>query len=237
MGVCCEWSPEKVTEGGFARSHRRNLSRVFVVWKAATSRSRAPAPHVSFGGGSTAVQDVVRVPHSVRGSFARLERPLLGPACARRRPAGVLSRPGRFPRMDRDDPTPVDLLEEIRAALDGVDPLLCGRVVDIEMARLRVLTDPTLFRRVFAGLIGAAVAQTEPPNSITVRVARTGKTARIEVINEGSAAAHGDFEDVTAEAEELRAIGGEIGATGPVGTAAYWMTLPLAPGTSSAADA
>ena len=64
-----------------------------------------------------------------------------------------------------------------------------GRVVDIEMARLRVVTDPTLFRRVFGRLIGAAVAHSEPADSITVRVARKGKTARIEVVNEGSPAA------------------------------------------------
>ena len=139
--------------------------------------------------------------------------------------------------MDRDVPTPVDLLDEIRAALDGVDPLLGGRVVDIEMARLRDITDPTLVRRVFASLISAAVAQSEPPNSITVRVARRGKSARIEVINEGGTATHATLEDVTADAEEFRAIGGEIGATGPAGTAPYWMSLPLEPGTSSAAHA
>jgi light-regulated signal transduction histidine kinase (bacteriophytochrome) len=139
--------------------------------------------------------------------------------------------------MDRHEPTPVDLLEEIRAALDGVDPLLVGRVVDIEMARLRVLTDPTVFRRVFARLVGAAVAHTEPADSITVRVARTGKTARIEVVSERGSAAHDDVEDITAEAEEFRAIGGDIGATGPVGNATYWMTVPLEPGTSQAAHA
>ena len=139
--------------------------------------------------------------------------------------------------MDRDDLTPVDLLEEIRAALDGVDPLLVGRVVDIEMARLRIVTDPSLFRRVFARLIGAAVAHAEPASSITVRVARRGKNARIEVVNEDSPAASGELEDVTAEAEDFQAIGGEIGATESVGTATYWMTVPLEPGTSSAAHA
>jgi signal transduction histidine kinase len=166
--------------------------------------------------------------------FAPFERPRAGQVCAGR-PAGF-SWAGRFPRMARDDPTPVDLLEEIRAALDGVDPLLSGRVVDIEMSRLRVVTDPLLFRRVFAGLIAAAVAHTEPPDSITVRVARTGKSARIEVLNEGSRIAPDDLEDVTPEAEEFRAIGGEIGTAGPTGAATYWMSLPLAPGTSSAAD-
>ena len=86
-------------------------------------------------------------------------------------------------------------------------------------------------------LIGAAVAQTEPADSITVRVARKGKTARIEVVNEDSPAGPGDLTDVTAEAEEFRVIGGEIGATGPDGTATYWMTVPLDPETASAAHA
>lgn len=37
--------------------------------------------------------------------------------------------------------TSVDLLEELRAALGGVEPLIAGRIVDIEMARVRVLID------------------------------------------------------------------------------------------------
>ena len=56
----------------------------------------------------------------------------------------------------------VDLLEEIRAALDGVEPLIAGRTVDIEMARLRVLADPEQFRDEFASLIESAVAGTAP---------------------------------------------------------------------------
>jgi signal transduction histidine kinase len=88
--------------------------------------------------------------------------------------------------MDGEDAPPVDLLEEIRAVLDRVDDLLRGRVVDIEMARVRVVVDPAQFQQTFAGLIAAAVARTDAANAITVRVARSGKTARIEVINEGS---------------------------------------------------
>ena len=38
--------------------------------------------------------------------------------------------------------TSVDLLEELRAALDELEPLLAGRIVDIEMSRFRVLADP-----------------------------------------------------------------------------------------------
>ena len=107
--------------------------------------------------------------------------------------------------------TSVDLLEELRAALDAVEPLIGGRIVDIEMARLRVLVDPVMFRREFASLIESAASDADPTDSITVRVARTGKSARIDVINEGERA---QFDDL-------------IGS----------MTLPLAPGASSAADA
>lgn len=102
--------------------------------------------------------------------------------------------------------TSVDLLEEIRAALDTVEPLPLGRTVDIELSRLRVLADPMLFRRELAECIESALAHSGPSDSITVRVARTGKAARIEVIDEA---------------------GGVICS----------MTLPLASGVSSAADA
>jgi light-regulated signal transduction histidine kinase (bacteriophytochrome) len=106
--------------------------------------------------------------------------------------------------------TSVDLLEELRAALDELEPLLTGRVVDIEMSRVRVLADRTPFRREFASLIESAAATGEPNQSITVRVARTGKSARIEVLNEGD----GARTDVV------------------VGS----MSLPLVVGASSAAD-
>jgi signal transduction histidine kinase len=107
--------------------------------------------------------------------------------------------------------TSVDLLEELRAALDGIEPLLAGRIVDIEMARVRVLADPLLFRQEFASIVESAVAVTGPTRSITVRVARTGKSARIDVVNESDGARADDV----------------------VGS----MTVPLAPGASSAADA
>src|SRR5467141_3399457 len=106
--------------------------------------------------------------------------------------------------------TSVDLLEQLRAALDELEPLIAGRIVDIEMSRVRVLADPVLFRREFASLIESAVSDAEA-NSITVRVTRTGKAAGIVVVNE-----RGD-----ARSDEV------IGS----------MTLPLAPGASSAADA
>lgn len=106
--------------------------------------------------------------------------------------------------------TSVDLLEELRGALDELEPIIAGRIVDIEMSRLYALVDSVLFRREFSSLIEAAVADATPEKSITVRVARTGKSVRIEVINERSDAP----------------LGGVIGA----------MTLALAPGETNAAD-
>jgi hypothetical protein len=139
--------------------------------------------------------------------------------------------------VDADDLTSIDLLEEFRTALDGLEPLLRGRMIDIEMPRLRVQADPTAFRRIFAEVIGYAVARSQPPDSITVRVARTGKAARIEVVNEGGHVAGDEFPDFALAAEELRAMGAEIGSGGPVGDVFCWMTLALAAGGSSAADA
>jgi light-regulated signal transduction histidine kinase (bacteriophytochrome) len=107
--------------------------------------------------------------------------------------------------------TSVDLLEALRAALDEAEPLIAGRIVDIEMARLRVLADPVQFRQEFASLIESAVADSEPRRSITVRVSRAGKSARIDVVNENDGERSDDV----------------IGS----------ITLPLAPGGSSSADA
>jgi light-regulated signal transduction histidine kinase (bacteriophytochrome) len=107
--------------------------------------------------------------------------------------------------------TSVDLLEELRTALDELEPLLGGRIVDIEMARLRVLADPVLLRQEFASLVESVVADAEPAHSVTVRVARTGKAARIEVFNER----------------------GGVPSDGVIAS----MTVPLVSGASSAADA
>src|SRR3954452_20227971 len=105
----------------------------------------------------------------------------------------------------------VDLLEQLRAALDELEPLLAGRIVDIEMSRLRVLADPGQFRQEFTVLIASVVVDAQPTDSITVRVTRTGTTAKIQVINERTSA--------------------------PLDAEPGSMTVPLAAGTSSAADA
>jgi light-regulated signal transduction histidine kinase (bacteriophytochrome) len=104
--------------------------------------------------------------------------------------------------------TSVDLLEELRAALDELEPLLAGRVVDIEMSRVRVLADRELFRREFSSLIESAVADGDPAESITVRVARTGKAAGIEVVNERG----GAQSDVVVGSMSLRLVVGASSA-------------------------
>jgi signal transduction histidine kinase len=86
--------------------------------------------------------------------------------------------------LQPNDLTVVDLLEEIRAALDGLGPLLLGRTVDVEMPRLRVLADAGTLRQVLAELVGSAVADTDASDAITVRVSRAGKSARIDVVND-----------------------------------------------------
>jgi signal transduction histidine kinase len=115
--------------------------------------------------------------------------------------------------MDADGLTSVDLLEEIRVALDDLDPLLVGRVVDVHMPRLRVLAHPLRFRRELGELIGLALAHSEPTDEVTVHVARTGKSARLEVRTEG-----------------------DRGTEGPGDAVVGSLTLPMAPGGSSHAD-
>jgi hypothetical protein len=129
----------------------------------------------------------------------------------------------------------VELLEEMRAALDTLEPLLRGRTVDIEMSRVRVLADPMIFRRVFAAGIAYALERSGQSDAITVRVGRTGKAARIEILIEGVDVAPDELPNLAA-AEEFRAMGGEIGTAGSSGDVLCWMTLPVAPGASSAAD-
>jgi signal transduction histidine kinase len=78
----------------------------------------------------------------------------------------------------------VDLLEVLRAALDELEPILAGRIVDIEMPRVRVLVDPVRFRQEFAALIEAAATGAEAGDPITVRVERAGRAVRIRVVDE-----------------------------------------------------
>jgi hypothetical protein len=89
----------------------------------------------------------------------------------------------------------------------GLGSLLSDRTVDIEMSRVRVLADPTRLRQELGDIIGSALAESAPMAAITIRVERTGQSARIDVIDDDRA------------------------------TVIESLTLPIAPGTGSAADA
>jgi hypothetical protein len=104
--------------------------------------------------------------------------------------------------------TSADLRSELRAALDIVESQLAGRTIDLEMARLQVSVDPASFRAELAALVAAAVAATAASAAITVRVARRGGSARIDVVVDGDGTRADDV----------------------VGT----ITIPLAPGAANA---
>src|SRR5205807_9974373 len=90
-------------------------------------------------------------------------RALLPPESPQARTSGAPPQPavthaGTFVAVHADDDLgPVDLLGEIRAALDDVGTLVADRVVDIEMSRLRVSADASSLRLEIARLVAAAV--------------------------------------------------------------------------------
>jgi hypothetical protein len=117
----------------------------------------------------------------------------------------------------------VDLLEQIRTALDELTPLLRHRVVDIEMSRVTVGADITALQRALVAVIGRAVEHSE--GAVTVRVAREGRAARIEVMGEYARerppAASGWPATL---AVDLEAIDGRLGEED---AALVWLTVPL----------
>ena len=117
----------------------------------------------------------------------------------------------------------VDLLEQIRSALDELTPLLQGRAVDIEMPRLKVGADATTLQRALVAFIGRAVEHTE--GAITVRTTKQNTAARIEVIGEHPRehlpAASGWPAALVVDVE---AIAGRLGGGD---SAVVWLTVPL----------
>ncbi len=93
----------------------------------------------------------------------------------------------------------VDLLEQIRTALDELTPLLERRAVDIEMPRLTVDADATTLKRALVALIGRAVEHTE---------------GDITVVSDWPGALAADIE----------AIDGRLGGGD---AAVVWLTVPL----------
>src|SRR5438067_1681634 len=115
----------------------------------------------------------------------------------------------------------VDLLEQIRIALDELTPLLRRRAVDIEMPRLAVSADATTLQRALVAVIGRAAQHTEGP--ITVRTTKQGTAARIEVTGEHPR------EDAPATSGWPAALGVDVeaidGRLGEGDAAAVWLTV------------
>jgi len=118
----------------------------------------------------------------------------------------------------------VDLLEQIRIALDELTAMLHGRVVDIEMPRLTVGADASTLQRALVAVIGRVVDHSA--GAVTVRATRQGTAARIEVMGEYSREHPPAVSDWPATlAVDVEAIDGRLGG----GDAAMvWLTVPLA---------
>lgn len=116
-----------------------------------------------------------------------------------------------------------DLLEQIRAALDELTPLLHRRIVDIEMARLTVGADASTLQRALVAVIGRAVEHSE--GDVTVRTTKQGKAARIEVMGEYPREHPPAVSGWPATlAVDVEAIDGRLGEED---AAVVWLTVPL----------
>jgi cell pole-organizing protein PopZ len=109
--------------------------------------------------------------------------------------------------MDRGDPPSIDLLEVIRAALDELEPMLGGRTVDIETARLHVLAEPASLRGALVELIRSAIVESGVADAMTLRVVRAGTSVRIELVDERS-------DEVSGVVRATLARGGSTAADG-----------------------
>lgn len=119
----------------------------------------------------------------------------------------------------------VNLLEQIRAALDELAPRLGQRIVDIEMPRLFVVADADALKRALAALIDRAIEQSE--GDIVVRTTKQRNAARIEISSERPrrrAPAATDWP--SSLARDVDTIDGKVGEEGAV----IWLTVPLAGG-------
>jgi hypothetical protein len=117
----------------------------------------------------------------------------------------------------------VNLLEQIRAALDELEPTLAGRVVDVEMPRLFVEADDVdALRRALVAVIGRGTVQYG--GTITARTVKANGRARLEVTGENRRLAPTSADWPDGVEDDLAAVHGEIGVDGPVG----WLTVPLA---------
>ena len=115
----------------------------------------------------------------------------------------------------------VNLLEQIRAALDELEPRLAGRIVDIEMPRLFVVADADALKRALVALIGRALEQSE--GEVVVRTTKQRKMARMEITGERSRQ-RGEAGWPSDLARDVDTIAGTFGEDNAV----IWLTIPLA---------
>jgi hypothetical protein len=123
----------------------------------------------------------------------------------------------------------VNLLEQIRAALDELTLRLEGRVVDVEMPRLFVAADPEPLSRALVALFERALDMYQ--GDVTVRTTKHGGAARVEISGEHRAVAPAAVDWPDSIARDVELIGGALDTDGPIG----WLTVPLA-GTAHAPE-
>ena len=116
----------------------------------------------------------------------------------------------------------VNLLEEIRAALDELNPRLEGRVVDVEMPRLFVAADTEPLHRALVALTERALDLYQ--GDLTVRTTKHRGAALVEISGEHRALAPTAADWSDSVVRDVEAIGGALDTDGPVG----WLTVPLA---------
>jgi hypothetical protein len=115
----------------------------------------------------------------------------------------------------------LNLLEQIRAALDTLEPRLGGRIVDVEMPRLFVeAADVDALHRVLVAVIGRGVDAYA--GTITVRTVKWRGKARLEVMGERPAGEHPPWLD--AVGADVAALSGDFGTNDAVD----WLAVPLA---------
>ena len=147
-------------------------------------------------------------------------------------------------------PRPVDLADEITAAVALLEPLLEGRLVTVEVPSLRAIADAALLRRALSNLVSNAAKYSPAGTAITVRAAVSGTLARIDVVDRGvgltdeeavrafepfwrsstavASATRGAGVGLALVKEYMRVMGGDVTATSRPGVGSVFsLTLPL----------
>lgn len=157
------------------------------------------------------------------------------------------------------EPAVLELRAEIDSVIDGLDPLLGGRTVHVDVNGATVIADPALFRRAMTNLITNAAKYSEPGGPIRIYargVAGPGEVdstqmVRIEVVDTGPGISEEDLTHIfdpfwrgsplkggnrgtglglPLVREYARLLGGDSGASSSPGGSRFWVTIPTIPG-------